>query len=169
MSLITISRILAVCMLLNEAFVVFRTPPEERARVILPPLAPVAILLLFVPFFFALDLPVWLALPAVLLQGAGLLIEVSSEIQLIRAQSFSIVSDKGTVPQTTGFYRWFEHPIYIGILMQMIGWSLFMPVVFLSVVLNFIAVRKMVHNEREYLAKALNFSHRGLDTRLWNS
>jgi protein-S-isoprenylcysteine O-methyltransferase Ste14 len=168
MNFLAISRILALCMVINEAYVVYRTPPEDRKQVILPPVPPVAILLIFLPFFFALDLPAWLAVPAVLMQAVGLVMEVFSEIQLTRARSFSIVADKGIEPQRTGFYRWFEHPIYVGILLQMIGWSLFMPVVFISLVLNFIAVRQMVHNEREYLAKTLNFTHQGIDTALWN-
>jgi protein-S-isoprenylcysteine O-methyltransferase Ste14 len=168
MIILTVSRILAVCLFINEGYVLARTPPEDRARIILPPLSPVAILLLFVPFFVVLDLPMWLALLALALQAIGLLMEVACEIQLTRAQSFSVVADKGTQPQTTGFYRWFEHPIYIGILMQMMGWSLWMPLVLVSVALNFIAIRRMVRNEREYLVKTLNFSHQGVDTALWN-
>lgn len=168
MSLLTISRILALLMFINEAFVVIRTPPEERERVILPPLPALVFSLLILPFFFALKLPDWLAAIAIFLQAVGLFIEVFSEIQLSRAQSFSVVSDKGTQPQITGFYRWFEHPIYVGIVLQMLGWSFFLPIVMISVYLNYTVLRKMVNNERNYLSSTLNFSHRGLDTPLWN-
>ena len=109
-----------------------------------------------------------LAVLAVLLQIFGLVMEVFTEIQLTQARSFGIVSDKGTQPQTTGFYQWFEHPIYVGILLQMLGWSIFMPLVLIAVGLNYIAVRKMVQNERTYLQNSLNFPHQGLDTALWN-
>jgi protein-S-isoprenylcysteine O-methyltransferase Ste14 len=168
MSLLTISRILMLCLLINEAFVMGRTSPEDRKRLALPPFMPLVLVLLIAPFFVALDLPVWLAVLAIVLQSVGLFVEIYSEIQLTRAQSFGIVEDKGTQPQTTGFYRWLEHPIYIGIMLQMIGWSLWMPLTLVAAGLNFIAVRRMVHNERQYLVTNLKFAHHGLDTRLWN-
>jgi protein-S-isoprenylcysteine O-methyltransferase Ste14 len=167
MSLLTISRILAILMLINEVIVVARTPAEDRKHIILPPLSPLPILMLFIPFFVVLDLPTWLAAIALVLQAVGLIIEVGAELQLARAKSFSVVSDKGTQPQTVGFYRLFEHPIYVGILLQMIGWSLWMPLVFVAVALNYVVIRKMIRNEREYLARALNFTHQGIDTPVW--
>jgi protein-S-isoprenylcysteine O-methyltransferase Ste14 len=167
MNPIIISRILMFLLLVNEVFVVLRTPAEEREHIALPPL-PWLLILLFVPFFYALELPIWLAAIAIFLQAFGLFMEIFSEIQLSRAKSFGVLSNKGTEPQTTGFYRWFEHPIYIGILLQVIGWSLFMPIVVIALGLMFIGVRQMVQNEREYLAESLDFKHTGIDTPLWN-
>lgn len=167
MNLLAVSRLLAVLMILNEAFVVLRTPPEEREHIILPPFPAVAFVLMVLPFFFVIDLPAWLAIIAVTLQASGLFMEVYTEIQLTRAKSFGVVSDKGTQPQTSGFYRFFEHPIYVGILLQMVGWGMFMPLTLIAVGLNYFAVRQMVQNEREYLTSTLNFSHSGLDTLIW--
>jgi protein-S-isoprenylcysteine O-methyltransferase Ste14 len=168
MTFVTISRILLALLIINEIFVVVRTPPEERERIILPPLFPLPVLLIFAPFFFVLDLPVWLALPAVLIQAAGLFIEVISEFQLMRAQSFGVNADKGVEGQKTGFYRWFEHPIYVGLILQLIGLSFFNPLVLISLALNFVTLRQMVKNERQYLRTTLNFTHQGIDTPLWN-
>jgi protein-S-isoprenylcysteine O-methyltransferase Ste14 len=168
MDYVVISRILFALFLVNEAIVVARSTPEQRALVALPRFSPLFFILIIVPFFVALPLPAWLGLPVVILQAAGLLMEVAGEIQLSRAKSFAISAEAGTQPQTTGLYRYLENPIYTGITMQVFAWSVFMPLTFIACFLQLEACRKMVSNEREYLKNTLNFVHRGIDSFLWN-
>jgi protein-S-isoprenylcysteine O-methyltransferase Ste14 len=167
MAYLTISRILFIAFLANEALIFSRMPAEERKRVILPPLLPLMFLLLFIPFFWTIELPAWLGLVAVLLQGGGLALEIATEIQLTRAESYSVAANTPKNPQSTGVYRYLENPLYIGILAQIVGWSLWMPLVFVSLALQYVGIRRMVNEERKHLA-AVNFAHRGLDSRLWN-
>lgn len=168
MSIILLGRILALLMLINELVIVICTPHEDRQRLIFPRFSWVLIFIWLIPFFLNLKLPEQLMILAITLQVIGLFIEVFAEIQLGLAHSFGILFDKGTRPQTTGFYYILEHPIYIGILLQLIGWSIFMPVVFIVVGASFLVLQKMVQNERKYLADTLGFYHKGLDSKLWS-
>lgn len=167
MSAFTASRILFVCLLLNEAMVVARTPPAERKRVILPRGTPLPILLLLAPFFFALELPGGWGWGAVFVQAVGLGMELAGELQLMRARSFSMSANRPAHPLTTGLYRYLENPIYLGLLLQIIAWSLWMPLALVAVALQLEAFRRMVGAEREYLAQ-LAVIHRGADSFLWN-
>ncbi|HEX8441439.1 methyltransferase [Archangium sp.] len=167
MSALTVSRILFVCLMINEAVVLARTPPEERKRIILPRAMPLLVVLLFLPLFFALNLPVWLGWLAVSLQALGLGLEIAGELQLMRAQSFSVSANPPAQTQTTGFYRNLENPIYVGILLQMTALSLWMPLTFIAVALQVESFRRMVREERKYLAQ-LGTTHRGADSFMWN-
>lgn len=167
MSAFTASRILFVCLLLNEAMVVARTPPAERERVILPRGTPLPILLLLAPFFFALELPGGWGWGAVFVQAVGLGMELAGELQLTLAQSFSMSANRPAHHLTTGLYRYLENPIYLGLLLQIIAWSLWMPLAFVAVALQLEAFRRMVVEERKYLAQ-LDVIHRGADSFLWN-
>lgn len=167
MSPLTVARILFAVWMLNEAFVVIRSTPEERAHIKLPRFGPLAVLVLFIPLFFAIDYPVWLGWGLVILQAVGLGLELGGEFQLMRAKSFSVVADTPDQFQTRGLYRFFENPIYVGILVQLFAWSVWMPLVFIGVWLNYELLRQMVAGERAHLATN-NFVHRGIDSVLWN-
>jgi protein-S-isoprenylcysteine O-methyltransferase Ste14 len=167
MSALTVSRILFVCLMINEAVVLVRTPPEDRKRIILPRAMPLLVVLMFLPLFYTVELPGWLGWLAAGLQAAGLGLEIAGEIQLTRAQSFSVPANLPVQAQTTGFYRALENPIYVGILMQMVAWSFWMPLTFIAVGLQLESFRRMVREERKYLAQ-LGTTHRGADSFLWN-
>ncbi|MFN8372695.1 MAG: methyltransferase [Anaerolineae bacterium] len=164
----TISRVLFGILLLNEAWVIGRSTPEQRAEVVQPRLLPLFGLLLLLPFFVALQLPAWLALPILALQAAGLLLEVLSELQLSRANSYAVSHQAATQPQAVGMYRYLENPIYTGLSMQFLAWGLFMPLSLICFALQLESCRKMVHKEREYLHQTFQFVHRGIDSFLWN-
>jgi protein-S-isoprenylcysteine O-methyltransferase Ste14 len=167
MSAFTVSRILFLCLLINEAVVMGRTPPEERKRIIMPRAMPLPALLLLAPFFFAIELPGGWGWWAAFAQALGLGMELAGEIQLMRARSYSVSANLPAQPQTTGLYRRLENPIYVGILLQVSAWALWMPVAFVSVALLLESFRRMVREERKYLAQ-LAVSHRGADSFLWN-
>jgi protein-S-isoprenylcysteine O-methyltransferase Ste14 len=167
MSYITLSRILFICLMVNEVVVMIRSTPEERKNAPFPRFMPLPVLLLFLPLFFALNLPDWLGLVAVAVQAGGLLLEIAGEIQLTRARSFSVAPNAPIQPQSVGLYRWLENPIYVGIMLQFIAWSLWMPLVFIMVALQYEAFRKTVSSERAELA-SMNFTLRRLDSVLWN-
>lgn len=167
MSPLYFSWLLLVLFFINEAIVVARSAPAERQQIKLPLYTAISGLLLFVPFFFALDLPAWLGWLAVALQAGGLLLEVTSELQLMRAKSFAISAEGATEIQKQGMYQWLENPIYLGILLQLVGWAIWMPVVFVCVGLFFLVIREMVSNERRFLATQHHAFHQGIDSFLW--
>jgi protein-S-isoprenylcysteine O-methyltransferase Ste14 len=167
MSALAVSRILFVCLMLNEALVLARTPPEERQRIILPRAMPLLLLLLSLPFFVPLNLPGWLGWLAACLQALGLGLEIAGEIQLLRAQSFSVSANLPAQAQTTGLYRALENPIYVGILLQQTAWAMWMPLTLVAVALQLESFRRMVREERKYLQQ-LGTTHRGVDSILWN-
>lgn len=167
MAALYISKLLIILFFINEAIVVARSTPAERQQIKLPWFTALSGLLIFVPFFFTLDLPAWLGWVAVALQVGGLLLEVTAELQLMRVNSFAISSQGATNIQKRGLYRWLENPIYVGILLQLIGWALWLPVVFVCVVLFFLVIKTMVFKEREYLATQHHITHQGLDSFMW--
>lgn len=164
---LVISRILFIIWLINEVFVVIRSTPEERKAIQLPRFGPLALILLFIPLFIAIDYPPVIGWILVIGQGVGLVLELAGEYQLLRAKSFSIVADTPQEFQTTGLYRFFENPIYVGILLQMTVWAIWMPLVLVATALNYEMLRKMVAGERAHLATH-DFTHRGKDSFLWN-
>jgi protein-S-isoprenylcysteine O-methyltransferase Ste14 len=162
-----VMRVLFGLLLVNEAIVLLRSTPEEKKQIIYPRFMPVPVLLLLAPFAYALPLPPWLGWSVASLQGFGLLLEVYSEIQLMRARSFSIVPRSPAEPQVKGSYRFLENPIYLGMLIQFIAWGAINPVAWIGALLNYEGLRKMVRAERAHLA-GLKFEHRGVDSFLWN-
>ncbi len=164
---IVISRVLFIIWLANEVYVVIRSTPEERAAIQLPRFGPLAIILLFIPLFIAIDYPPIIGWLLVIGQVLGLALELTGEFQLLRAKSFSIVADTPQEFQTTGLYRFLENPIYLGILLQMTVWAIWMPLVLVATVLNYEMLRKMVTSERTHLATQ-DFTHRGKDSFLWS-
>ena len=167
MSFLTLSRILFVCLLINEIIVMIRSTPDERKNAPVPRLMPLTILLLFLPLFVALELPAWLGMIAVTMQAVGLVLEIAGEVQLTRAGAFSVAPHLPPEPQANGLYRFLENPIYLGILLQFIGWGLWMPLTWISAALQYEAFRRGVTAERTELARA-NFTLRKFDSVLWN-
>jgi protein-S-isoprenylcysteine O-methyltransferase Ste14 len=164
---LTISRILFILMWVNEASVIARATPEDRAKAIMPRFAPVTFLLLLVPMFFALDLPPWLGWTAVTLQAIGLAIELMGEFQLARAKAFSIGAQIPERMVTNGLYSFLENPIFAAFLLQFVGWALWMPLLFIPVVFLAEAARKMVAAERVELG-TIRVAQRRLDSFLWS-
>ena len=167
MTPLTVARILFAVWMVNEAFVVIRSTPEERALITLPRFGPLAILVLFIPLFFAIDYQLWVGWGLVILQALGLTLELAGEVQLTQAKSFSIAADTPEQFQTRGLYRFLENPIYVGLLIQLLAWSVWLPLVFIGLLLNYEHLRRMVAGERAHLATN-NFVHRGIDSILWN-
>jgi protein-S-isoprenylcysteine O-methyltransferase Ste14 len=167
MSGLLLSRLLLFSFLINEAIVVARSSPEERKRVQPSVIVSASLLLLLLYFFVALPLPEPIMGLIILAQLGGLLLEISGEIQLSRANSFAITADSATQIQKNRLYRWLENPIYIGILVQVLAVSVAMPLLFITAFMMYQQLRTMVSQERSYLL-SLNESHRGVDSFMWN-
>lgn len=167
MNALLVSRALFACFLLNEAIVLARTPPEERKRLILPRAMPLPVVILLLPFAFVWELADGAGWGVVALQALGLALLLGGELQLSLARSFSVTANLPARPQTRGLYRGLENPIYVGILLQLAAWASWMPVVLITVALQLESFRRMVREERKYLAQ-LGVAHRGADSFLWN-
>ena len=161
-----VMRVLFGLFLVNEMVVVLRSTPEEKAQIIYPRFFPLPVLLLLLPFFWAVSLPSWLGWTLAILQAIGLLLEGAAEIQLARAKAFSIVPRQASEVEHTGLYRFLEHPIYLGLLLQMIAWGVLMPVALIGALLSYEGLRRMIRAERAHLAES-NLKHRGIDSALW--
>lgn len=161
-----LSRLLFVALVINELIAVRSTPKEQHDNIIMPKPIWLTAITLLLPFVFRLELPTWLGLTALGIQAFAFAIHLLSQSQLIRAKSFAVVTDAGTNVQTTGMYRYLENPIYVGIMLNMFGWSIFMPIAFIGWVLLGIAFRKDVYQERQHLMK-LGAVHSGLDSPFW--
>jgi protein-S-isoprenylcysteine O-methyltransferase Ste14 len=168
MSPVIASRILILLFFVNELIVVLRSKSEERQSLNVPLYTSLSLLLFLVPFFYVLPLPTWFGWLIVAIQASGLALEVFSEIQLARAKSFAVSSDAATNVQRGGMYRLLEHPIYVGILLQFAAWSLWVPVLLVTMFLILPVIRSMVANERAFLASQHSVNHRGIDSFLWN-
>lgn len=168
MTPIVVSRVLLILFVINEAVVVFRSKPGEIQSINVPLITKLSLILLLIPFFYALPLPDAFGWVLVAIQAGGLLLEVASEIQLARAKSFAISSNAASNIQKRGVYRWLENPIYVGILLQVFAWALWMPAALIAAVLVVPVVRSMVASERQFLSVQHNEQHRGIDSFIWN-
>ena len=142
----TIRRSVFVAFLVQEGIVFLRATPEERAAAPIPP----------APALFGL---------ALLLQVLGWSLEIAGMAQLARRQSFGIHPTAATALSRGGVYR-FEHPIYLGLLLTIAGWTLPVPPCLAAVVLAYQGFRRAVRLERAHLA-SLQAQHRGLESFLW--
>jgi protein-S-isoprenylcysteine O-methyltransferase Ste14 len=167
MTPLVVARLFFAIWVINEAFVVVRSTPEERARIKLPRGGALTLLLLFIPLFFVIPYPDEIGWLLVIVQGFGLWLELAGEYQLFQAKSFSAVADTPNQFQTGGLYRFFENPIYVGVVIQLMAWSAWMPLALIAAALNIELLRRMVAGERAHLATN-NFIHRGIDSILWN-
>jgi protein-S-isoprenylcysteine O-methyltransferase Ste14 len=156
-----------ILLIVNEAYVASRTTSDEFREINVPRLTAFSFLLLLIPWIVVLPLPDWLGWLAFALQVVGFIIEVAAETQLMRAGSFAASSGAGKNIQTQGMYRWLENPIYDGILLQAVGWMLWMPIVLIPLLLLYPLMRQMVARERTHLTN-LGAIHRGVDSLIWN-
>jgi protein-S-isoprenylcysteine O-methyltransferase Ste14 len=160
-----IRRILFLGFLVQEGVIFLRATREERRQAPVPAYPALLGLCLCAPLVLRLRLPRWLERLALGLQVLGWTLEVVAMYQLSRRQSFGIHPTAATTPLQHGLYR-FEHPIYLGILISLLGWTLPVPPSMTAVLLTYRAFRRAVRQERAHLA-SLQIRHRGLESRLW--
>lgn len=161
----TTQRLLFVAFLVQEGIVFLRASPEERANAPLPPAPAVFGVSLLAPLVLKSFVPRWLERMALLLQVLGWSLEIAGMAQLARKQSFGIHPTAATELSRDGVYR-FEHPIYLGLLLTIAGWTLPVPPCLAAVVLAYMGFRRAVRLERAHLA-SLQAQHRGLESFLW--
>lgn len=104
----------------------------------------------------------------VALQLVGLVLMASGRRQLISVGSFGWGANSGTRPQTTGWYRRLEHPIYLGMIIHLLGWAAQHPATVGAAWALYTSNRARVVQERAHLA-GLGVVHRGLDSPLWGA
>jgi len=160
-----IRRCLFLAFLVQEGVVFVRATPDERAHAPVPPVPALFGVALLAPLVLTSTVPRWLERLALFLQVAGWALEVAAMTQLVRAQSFGIHPTAATKPLQTGVYR-FEHPIYLGLLVSIAGWTLPVPPCLMAVVLTYRGFRRAVGQERAHLA-SLQVRHRGIESVLW--
>lgn len=165
MRLRTLRRVLFLFFLIQEAIIFLRSTPEARAQAPIPPYTPILGVSLLAPLVVNLSVPRWLERLALGLQISGWTIEAAAVAQLARRQSFGIHPTAATEPLQNGLYR-FEHPIYLGILISLLGWTLPVPPATIAVFLTYLGFSRAVRAERAHLA-SLNIRHRGLESGLW--
>jgi protein-S-isoprenylcysteine O-methyltransferase Ste14 len=162
-----LSRGLFVAVVINELIAVRSLPKDQQDKIVMPSPVWLTALTLLLPFVIRIPLPTWLAVFAVGCQAVALIIHLLAQNQLIRAKSFAVVTDAGTQAQTKGMYRYLENPIYVGLMLHMFGWAIFMPIGFIGWVLLGRAFRKDVYAERLHLMTKLGTVHSGLDSPFW--
>lgn len=160
-----IRRLLFLGFLVQEGVIFLRATPEERKHAPVPAYPALLGLCMIAPLIFRLRLPRWLDRLALGLQALGWALEVAAMYQLSRRRSFGIHPTAATTPLQSGLYR-FEHPIYLGILVSLLGWTLPLPPSLAAVLLTYRAFRRAVSQERAHLA-TLQIRHRGLESWLW--
>lgn len=158
-------RILFLVFLAQEALIFLRATPQERAEAPVPPYPAIYGPALLAPLVVTMRVPRWLEWLAFVLQLLGWTLEVAAMAQLARQRSFGIHPTAATETVRGGLYR-FEHPIYLGILLSLLGWTLPVPPSSIAVVLTYVGFRRAVRQERVYLA-SLQMHHRGLESFLW--
>lgn len=158
-------RILFLGFLAQEAVIFLRATPEERAAAPVPPYPAIYGPALLAPLVLTMRVPRWLERLAFVLQLLGWTLEIAAMRQLARERSFGIHPTAATRMARGGVYR-FEHPIYVGILLSLLGWTLPVPPSSIAVVITFVGFRRAVRQERAYLA-SLGMDHRGLESFVW--
>jgi protein-S-isoprenylcysteine O-methyltransferase Ste14 len=164
-----VSRALFVAVVINELIAVRSLPKDQQDKIVMPSPVWLTAITLLLPFVVRIPLPTGLALFAVGCQAVALALHILAQEQLKRANSFAVVTDAGTQTQTTGMYRYLENPIYVGLMLHMFGWAIFMPIGFIGWVLLGRAFRKDVYAERLHLMTKLGTVHTGLDSPLWGA
>jgi protein-S-isoprenylcysteine O-methyltransferase Ste14 len=160
-----IQRALFLVFLVQEGVIFLRATPEERAQAPVPPYPAVFGAALLAPLVLRLKLPRWIERLALVLQVLGWSLELAAMAQLARQRSFGIHPTAATSPVQRGLYR-FEHPIYLGIVLSMLGWTLPAPPCTVAALLTYFGFRRAVRQERAHLA-SLHVRHRGLESFLW--
>lgn len=165
MSIRRIQRGLFLTFLVQEGIIFLRATPAERDQSPLPPAPTVFGLGLLAPFAIRVPLPGWVERLALSLQVVGWAMEIAALTQLARQRSFGIHPTAASQPLHNGLYQ-FEHPIYLGILLNLLGWTLPAPPSGIAVGLMYLGFRRAVRQERAHLAQ-LQSRHRGLESFLW--
>ena len=162
-----IRRVFFLGFLVQEGVIFLRATPQEREQAPMPPYPILFGIALLAPLVVSLRLPRWLERLALGLQLLGWGLEVAAMRQLAQQESFGIHPTAATTPLQNGLYR-FEHPIYLGILLSLLGWTLPVPPSMVAVLLTFAGFRRAVRQERAHLA-SLKMRHRGLESFLWSN
>ncbi|HEY0602806.1 MAG TPA: methyltransferase [Herpetosiphonaceae bacterium] len=160
-----IRRLLFLGFVAQEGVIFLRATPQERKQAPVPAYPALLGLCMLAPLVFRLRLPRWLDRLALALQVLGWALEATAMNQLSRQRSFGIHPTAATKPLQSGLYR-FEHPIYLGILVSLLGWTLPVPPSMAAVILIYSAFRRAISQERAHLA-SLQIRHRGLESWLW--
>ena len=158
-------RFLFLTFLVQEGMIFLRATPEQRSQAPVPPYPAIFGVAFLAPLVLNSAVPRWLERLALLLQVAGWSLEIAAMTQLARQQSFGIHPTAATKPVQTGLYR-FEHPIYLGLLISMLGWTMPIPPCLVAAVFMYSAFRRAIRQERAHLA-SLHVQHRGIDSFLW--
>lgn len=158
-------RVAFLAFVAQEVVVLLRATPEQRRQAPNPPLPALLGVCLLAPLLVALPLPRWVERLGLALQLLGWGLEGAAMAQLVRRGSFGIHPTAATQLAQGGLYR-FEHPIYLGILLSLLGWTLPVPPSAVGVGLTYAALREAVRAERTHLA-SLQVRHRGLESALW--
>jgi protein-S-isoprenylcysteine O-methyltransferase Ste14 len=162
-----LSRFFFLIYFFMSLYIYLKHTPEERKTIsAMPQPVWLVVILTLLPLFVALPLPEWLSLIATVLVGVGFVLVTVGRMQLIRANSYSMGTSAATTIETRGMFRWMEHPIYTGMILLMVGWSLWMPLTLIATVLLYRSLRESVRKEREYMT-TLGILPRGLDSNLW--
>lgn len=158
-------RCLFLAFLVQEGVVFLRATPDERAHAPVPPVPALFGLALLAPLVLNSAVPRWLERLALCLQIVGWSLEIAAMTQLARQHSFGIHPTAATKPLQTGLYR-FEHPIYLGLLVSIAGWTLPVPPCLVAVALTYRGFCRAIGLERTHLA-SLHVRHRGIESFLW--
>jgi protein-S-isoprenylcysteine O-methyltransferase Ste14 len=158
-------RFLFLAFLVQEGVIFWRATPEERSQAPVPPYPAIFGVAFLAPLVLNSLVPRWLERLALLLQVAGWSLEVAAMTQLARQHSFGIHPTAATKPLQTGLYR-FEHPIYLGLLISMLGWTLPVPPCLVAAIFVYRGFRRAIRQERAHLA-SLQVRHRGIESFLW--
>lgn len=160
-----IRRFFFLVFLFQEGVVFLRATAQERTQAPIPPYPAILGLSLLAPLVLNIRIPRWLERLALGLQVLGWALEVAAMSQLARQQSFGIHPTAATKPLQSGLYR-FEHPIYLGLFISLLGWTLPFPPSMLAMPLIYIGFCRAVRQERAHLA-SLDVRHRGIESFMW--
>jgi protein-S-isoprenylcysteine O-methyltransferase Ste14 len=164
---LTLSRFFFLMYFFMSLYIYLKHTPEERKTISgMPQPVALVVVLILLPLFVALPLPEWLSMIVTMMMGIGFVLLTLGRMQLIRANSYSMGTTAATTVETDGMFRWLEHPIYTGMILLMLGWSVWMPLTFIATVLLYLSLRESVRKERAYMA-TLGVVPRGLDSSLW--
>ncbi|MCY7346169.1 MAG: isoprenylcysteine carboxylmethyltransferase family protein [Pyrinomonadaceae bacterium] len=135
-------------------------------KIVMLGLTLVVILYAFAPQFYPFTLPVvWLENKAVQFAGIGLLLlslgwTVAAQIQMGNSWRIGIDEEKQTALVESGLFRFSRNPIFLGMLVTLLGFFLAAPnaLTLLISVLGFVLIQIQVRLEEEFLLKT-----RGVD------